>query len=106
MVAYAIFRIINQKSENPRRMQIAAFFAGYISLNITAIVTAVEFGIQPLIAHTADGQALYTPFPLKYAIPAMALEHLFIFGIIEGIITALLFRYFYHTNREMVEVMK
>jgi cobalt/nickel transport system permease protein len=106
LVAYSVFRLINQHSVNKRRMWVAAFLAGYISLCIAAIITGIEFGIQPLIAHTPDGQALYAPYPLKYALPAMALEHLFLFGIVEGLITAILFRYFYNSNRELVEVMK
>jgi cobalt/nickel transport system permease protein len=106
MLAYAVFKLINHGSANPKRIQLAAFCAGYISLCITSVITAIEFGIQPIIAHTIDGQALYTPFPLKYAIPAMAIGHLLLFGIVEGIITALLFRYFYNTNRDLVEVIK
>jgi cobalt/nickel transport system permease protein len=106
MVAYVVFRIINQKSENEKRIWWSAFFAGYISLNVTAIITAVQFGIQPLIAQSANGAPLYAPFPLKYALPVMAMEHLLVFGIIEGVITAVLFRYFYNTNKEMVEIMK
>ena len=59
-----------------------------------AIVTALEFGIQPLIAQGADGRPLYAPYPLSVAVPAMALEHLLLFSIIEGIVTVLLLKYF------------
>jgi cobalt/nickel transport system permease protein len=47
-----------------------------------------------MIASTADGKALYCPYDLSIAIPAMALEHLLLFGIIEGIITAIIVSYF------------
>ena len=52
-----------------------------------AIVAGIEFGIQPYLAHTASGQALYAPYRLGVAVPAMALEHLLFFGWIEAIVT-------------------
>jgi energy-coupling factor transporter transmembrane protein EcfT len=52
-----------------------------------AIVAGVELGIQPYLAHTASGQALYAPYKLGVAVPAMALEHLLFFGWVEAIVT-------------------
>ena len=43
-------------------------------------LAAVEFGIQPLLFHTADGTPLYAPFHLSQTIPAMALAHLTVAG--------------------------
>ena len=88
--AYFIFKLINWNSHKPSRIFIASFFSGYLSLVFASILTAVEFGIQPLIATSADGKALYCPYDLSIAIPAMALEHLILFGIAEGVITALI----------------
>jgi cobalt/nickel transport system permease protein len=105
-LAYGIFKLINGKSENRARMSIAAFFAGYISLSLTSVITAFEFGIQPVIAALPDGTPLYAPYPLKVAIPAMAVEHLFLFGVVEGIITVVLFRFFYKNNKDLIEVIK
>jgi cobalt/nickel transport system permease protein len=105
-LAYGIFKLINGKSEGPARMSIAAFFAGYLSLSVASVVTAFEFGIQPIIASMADGTPLYAPYPLKVAIPAMAIEHFLLFGIVEGIITVILFRYFYKNNKDLIEVIK
>lgn len=104
--AFIVFKLINNGSVQLKRMSIAAFFAGYISLCLAAILTAIEVGIQPIIASSPDGIPLYAPYPLKIAIPAMALEHLLLFGFVEGIITALVFRYFYHSNKEVIEVLK
>lgn len=104
MVSYIIFRIVTHKSENSWRIHTGAFLAGYISLNVAAAVTAFEFGIQPIIAHTHNGQALYTPFTLQYALPAMVFPHLIVFGIIEGLVTSLLFRYFYQHHREIIYI--
>jgi cobalt/nickel transport system permease protein len=68
--------------------------AGYISLSLASIVTAVEFGIQPIIAAGADGNPLYAPYHLSIAIPAMAIEHMALFSIVEGIVTVMILKYF------------
>ena len=93
-VAYFIFKLFRVTAENKVRATIAAFSAGYISLVLTAILTATEFGIQPLIASSADGRALYCPYDLSVAVPVMAIEHLVIFGFIEGLITSVAINYF------------
>ena len=93
-IAYYIFKLICNNPERKARVTFAAFFSGYVSLVMAAILTATEFGIQPLIASTSDGKALYCPYDLSIAIPAMAIEHLLIFGIVEGVITALIVGYF------------
>jgi cobalt/nickel transport system permease protein len=93
-IAYYSFKLFCNDQSGKRRVSFAAFFSGYVSLVMAAILTATEFGIQPMIASTADGKALYCPYDLSIAIPAMAIEHLLFFGIVEGIITALIVSYF------------
>ncbi|MBU0488198.1 MAG: cobalt transporter CbiM, partial [Bacteroidetes bacterium] len=105
-VAWYVFKLFNGKSEKSGRMWMAAFFAGYISLTVAALITAIQFGIQPLIEVSPEGLPLYAPYPLKIAIPAMAIEHLVLFSIVEGVVTALIFRYFYHNKPEMVTAMR
>jgi cobalt/nickel transport system permease protein len=85
---------------------LAAFTAGYISLFAGAIFTATELGIQPLIAVSPDGRPLYSPYPLSVAIPVMAIGNLLVFGIVEGLITALLFKYFCKHNINLIEILK
>lgn len=92
-ISYGIFRLAGGADKGRRRTVIAAFLAGYIGLCAAAVLAGVEFGIQPLIASGPDGRPLYAPYPLKIAVPAMALPHLFCFGIIEGVATALLLGY-------------
>ena len=92
--AYYIFKLFSIKTTRKPRVTFAAFISGYLSLVMAAIITAVEFGIQPLIASTPDGKALYCPYDLSIAIPAMAIEHMLLFGIVEGIITAIIVSYF------------
>jgi cobalt/nickel transport system permease protein len=92
--AYYIFKLFSNISKNKTGVSFAAFVSGYLSLTLSAILTAIEFGIQPIIASTTDGKALYCPYDLSIAIPAMALEHLLLFSIVEGIITAFIVSYF------------
>jgi len=92
--AYYIFKLFSNSSSKKGRVSFSAFISGYLSLVLAAILTATEFGIQPIIASSADGKALYCPYDLSIAIPAMAIEHLLLFGIIEGFITALIVGYF------------
>jgi cobalt/nickel transport system permease protein len=101
-VSYWVFRLIKGKLEGGVRFAFAAFLSGYIGLLVAALFTAVELGIQPLIAAGADGRPLYAPYPLSIAVPAMALEHLFPFGIAEGLITMLLLKYFLKHEHDLM----
>lgn len=93
-VSYWVFKLIRGNAVGGARLTIAAFLSGYVGLSVAAIVTGFEFGIQPLIASGADGRPLYAPYPLSVALPAMALEHMLLFSVVEGVVTVLLFRYF------------
>jgi cobalt/nickel transport system permease protein len=105
-VSYGIFRLAGGAGKGRRRTLIAAFLAGYIGLCAAAVLAGIEFGIQPLIASGPDGKPLYAPYPLKIAVPAMALEHLFFFGIIEGVVTALLLGYILRNQPGLVYAMR
>ena len=105
-VSWFVFRIIANKNASLTRMSVAAFIAGYLSINVAAIAAGIEFGIQPLIAVGTDGNPLYAPYPLSIALPAMALQHLLVFGFAEAIVTLLIFRYFFKHNKDFIEVLK
>ena len=87
LVAYAVYRLLAGASaiESPRRM-VAAAVAGYSAINASALLAAIEFGIQPALFHDASGTPLYAPYPLHIAIPAMMIGHLTIAGIAEMIV--------------------
>jgi cobalt/nickel transport system permease protein len=104
--AAGIFRLARGSALTGRRVTFAAFAAGYLSLLIAAIATAVLFGIQPLVASSPDGRPLYAPYPLSVALPVMALEHMFLFSIIEGLMTALIVKYFLKNEPEAVYALK
>jgi cobalt/nickel transport system permease protein len=100
---YAVYRLIaGRAGVLSRRRWIAGAVAAYVSLNVSALLTAVQFGVQPLLERSADGQPLYSPFPLAIAVPAMVIEHLVIFGFIEAAVTALVIKYFQKNDPEML----
>ncbi len=101
-VSYGIFKWVRGKSKRGPRVALSGFLSGYLGLVVAALVTAIEFGIQPLIAVGTDGRPLYAPYPLSVAVPAMLLEHLFPFGLIEGLITMLLLKYFLKYEPDLV----
>jgi cobalt/nickel transport system permease protein len=104
-VSYWVFNLIRGNSTGGKRASLAAFLSGYAGLSVAAIFTGVEFGVQPLIAHGPGGRPLYSPYPLSVALPAMALDHMLVFGVVEGIITVLLFRYFMKHEPGMVHAL-
>jgi cobalt/nickel transport system permease protein len=85
----AVYRLIARDAPlTSRRRVVAAGIAGYVGINVAALATAIEFGIQPALFHTASGAPLYSPYSLSQTIPAMALAHLTIAGAAEAILTA------------------
>ncbi|MGB9711809.1 MAG: cobalt transporter CbiM [Dissulfurimicrobium sp.] len=101
-VSYWIFIMIKDGKTNGSRIKIAAFLSGYIGLVTASLFAAIEFGIQPLIAAAPDGRALYAPYPLSVAIPAMVGEHALVFGILEGVVTLLVFNYFFKNEPGLI----
>src|SRR5215467_4812656 len=88
LVAYGTYRLIAGRSEiTSTRRAVAAGIAGYCAVNVSALLAAVEFGIQPLLYHDASGAPLYCPYPLSVAIPAMMLGHLAVAGIAEAFVS-------------------
>ncbi len=105
MSGYLVYRLISRGSvATSRRRWIAGAIAGYVGLNLAAITTAIMFGLQPVLAKGFDGQPLYFPYPLKVAVPVMAAQHLFFFGVIEAALTALLVIYFQRSDPSMLQL--
>ncbi len=90
---YFSYRLLSRLFSSERGKAVAAGIAGWIGLNCAAFTTALMFGLQPLLHTGADGRALYAPYPLSIAIPAMMLEHLFLFGLVEALVTGLIVHY-------------
>ena len=106
-VSFAIYQWISKNSaKDSTRRIIGAALAGWAGLTAAAFFTAVEFGIQPLLWHTADGVPLYAPYPLSIAIPAMMLPHMLVASVIEGLVTALVVAYLQRANQAVLEMAK
>lgn len=105
-VAFWTFNLIKGSSLCGSRFVTAAFLSGYIGLTAAALSAAFMFGIQPVIASGPDGRPLYAPYPLSIAIPAMALEHLLLFSIIEGVMTVALLKYFLKNESALIYAVR
>jgi len=83
LVAYAVYRPL------AKRWPVAgAGLAGYAAINVSALLAAIEFGLQPHWYRDAAGAPLYCPYPLSVTIPAMMIGHLTIAGFAELVISA------------------
>jgi cobalt/nickel transport system permease protein len=103
-VGYYLYKALSHNAPvGSNRRVFAAGVAGYIGLNAAALFAGVELGLQPLLYHTADGQALYSPYGLKIAVLAMSGEHLLIFGWIEAIVTALVIKFLQRQAPELIK---
>ncbi len=93
-VGYYAYKLIAGRSPilSTRRVW-AAGIGSYIGISAAALACGIELGLQPLLFHTANGQALYSPYPLSVSIPAMLASHMLGASIVEAVITALGFAY-------------
>jgi len=100
---WGVYRLVASGAPaQSRRHWLGAALGGYVGLNAAALSAAVMFGIQPLIARDAAGHAMYSPFGLHIAVPAMALEHLLVFGWVEAAATGLVVAYLQRTAPELL----
>jgi len=94
LVAYGVYRVLAARASiTSKRRVAAAALAGYCAVNVSALLAAVEFGIQPVLFHDAGGTPLYAPYPLSIAMPAMMIGHLTFAGMAEAVIAAGLVAY-------------
>ncbi|HBE80186.1 MAG TPA: cobalamin biosynthesis protein CbiM, partial [Firmicutes bacterium] len=98
-VGYLIYLlIVKLKGNKP----IAAAIGSYIGINCAALAAGTELGLQPLLFHAANGTALYFPYGLKLAIPAMLFAHLTIAGIAEAVVTGLVVFYLQRVGEDNI----
>ena len=70
-LGFFLYKLLLKKTG---KRKLSAAIGSYVGINAAAFCAAVEFGIQPLLFKTADGQALYCPYPLNVSIPAMMIR--------------------------------
>lgn len=105
LVAYGVYTIGSFRAGvSSARRVLAAGLAGYAGINVAALLAAIEFGIQPIFFHDANGIPLYAPYPLSVSIPAMMIGHLTFAGLAEFLITAALLKYLARVDPGLLEV--
>ncbi|MEK6536503.1 MAG: energy-coupling factor ABC transporter permease, partial [Actinomycetota bacterium] len=85
------------------RLWLAAGIGAWTGLNVAAFFTAVEFGLQGELFKAADGSALYSPYGLSAAIPAMMVPHMLVVGTIEAVMTSLIHVFLMRTNSSLLD---
>ena len=79
----------------------AAGLGGYIGLSLASALAGFEFGLQPLLHHTADGHSLYCPYGLSVTLPAMLGGHMLAFSWVEALVTTLVVKYLQKYSPEL-----
>jgi cobalt/nickel transport system permease protein len=92
-VGYFIYKFIKDRVNSQKAEYVAIGLASYMGINIAALCTAIEFGVQPLLFKNAAGQPLYSPYPLSASIPAMVIPHLLVAGFVEVLFTVAVYSY-------------
>ncbi len=92
-LGYFIYKFIKDRFKSQKGEYIGIILGSYLGINLAALLTAIEFGIQPLLFKNAAGQPLYCPYPLEVSIPAMTLPHLLVAGLVEVIFTVAIFTF-------------
>lgn len=103
LVGYFVYKVIaaDTAATSPRRLA-AAVLAGYVALAAAALLTAIEFGLQPHFFHAADGTPLYCPYGLDEALPAMMVGHLLIACPVEALATGSVFAVLQRTHSSLI----
>lgn len=84
-----LYRWLSRAFSSRKGRAFSAAISAWLGLTVAAFTTALMFGIQPLLHTGGDGRALYAPYPLSVTVPAMVLEHLLLFGVVEALLTGL-----------------
>jgi cobalt/nickel transport system permease protein len=103
-VGYFLYRLLsgNAPITSSRRV-VAATIGGYVAINVAALLTAVELGIQPLLFRDAAGHPLYFPIGLEFAVPAMLIGHLTIAGPVEALASGLVLAWLQRSNPQLLD---
>ena len=106
-VGYAIYTLIagNSATSSKRRF-IGAAVAGYIGLCLASVCAGTEFGLQPLLFHTANGTPLYSPYAINVAVPSMLFAHMTVAGPVEAVVNALVIAYLQNSNPALLELRR
>ena len=107
LAGYGIFRLIAGSIDGASNAQSSRFLIGaaigsYAGINVAALLTAIELGIQPMLHIGRDGRPLYCPFSLGVTLPAIMAEHIMVFGFVEAVVTVLVLLYLRNSHPELI----
>jgi cobalt/nickel transport system permease protein len=83
----ALYAVLRRLGEGP-----AIVLAVWLAVMTSALVLALVLGLQPWLAHSADGTPLFFPFGPAVTVPALLVPHALI-GAGEAALTLLVFRH-------------
>lgn len=95
VVAWGVFAATRRANET-----VALFAASWLSVMVSALLVALALGVQPALAHGADGTPLFFPFGLRVTLPAVLGPHAIV-GAGEGVITVAAWRFVARYRRQM-----
>jgi cobalt/nickel transport system permease protein len=92
-LGWFVYTFIRQRVRKPAAEHAGLAAAAWVALVVASLSAAVEFGLQPLLAHDAAGRPLYCPYPLAVSIPAMVIPHMAVAGVVEAVFTVGIFAF-------------
>jgi cobalt/nickel transport system permease protein len=105
-VGYATYRVLAAGSPIlSTRRAIAAGIGAYIGITVAALAVGIELGIEPAL-FSQNGHALYSPYGLNEAVPAMLAAHAFGASIVEALITGLGVAYLQRSHPEYLTSLR
>ena len=105
-VGYGTYRLLAAGSPIlSTRRAVAAGIGAYVGITVAALAVGIELGIEPIL-FSQNGHALYSPYGLGEAIPAMVAAHAFGASIVEGLITGLGIAYLQRSHPEYLTSLR
>jgi cobalt/nickel transport system permease protein len=101
-IGYYVYKFIKERTKSAKGEYAGIVIGSYFGINVAALCTAIEFGIQPLLFNNAAGQPLYCPYPLSVSIPAMVIPHLLVAGVVEVLFTVFIFAFIKKNSPDMI----
>ena len=105
-VGYSTYRALAAGSPIlSTRRAVAAGIGAYVGITVAALAVGIELGIEPAL-FSQNGHALYSPYGLNEAVPAMVAAHAFGASIVEGLITGLGVAYLQRSHPEYLTSLR
>lgn len=100
---YGAYRLLVGNAEmGSVRALVSAGAGAFVGSVLSSASAGILLGIQPLIAHDAQGRALYFPFGLNVSVPAMVHIHLLVAAPVEAVVTVGALAYLWHNFPELI----